>query len=138
MKKGHNKVCIVGKMFRIEFIKLIGTWPGGRQFVECQYRLFFEKEIVLLHLQIIKESPEYEKMGKPSQKEIDEDFKRNKEDQERFFRGKGKRIVVEALNRMGGIEGIRRLGCNQIPPPYVPDSEIATVVIKGIKKKRDS
>jgi len=49
-------------------------------YVECQYRVFFEEEIVLLHLQIIEESPEYRVMGKPSQKEIDEDFKRNKED----------------------------------------------------------
>jgi len=31
----------------IEFIKLIRTRPGGGQYIECQYRIFFEKEIVL-------------------------------------------------------------------------------------------
>ena len=34
---------------------------------------------------------------------------------------------------MGGIEGIRRLGCGEIPCSYVSHSKIATVVIKDIK-----
>lgn len=138
MEKGENEVHIREEKCKIEYIKLIGTWPGGSQYVECEYRAFFEKEIVLLHLQIVKESPEYKKMREPSQKEINEDFKRNKDDQKRFFRGEGKRIVIETLIRVGGMEGIRKLGCGQIPYSYVPYSEIATVVIKGIKKKRDS
>ena len=130
MEKGKNEVYIGGKKCKIEFIKLIGTWPGGSQFVECQYKVIFERETVRLHLQIITECPEYEEMGKPSQEEIDnKDFTRSEKGQERFFRGKGKNIVIEALNRVGGIEGIRRLGYNQIP------TKIATVVIEDIKER---
>ena len=130
MEKGENEVYIGEKKCKIEFIKLIGTWPGGSQFVECQYKVIFEREIVRLYLQIVTECPEYEEMGKPSQEEIDnKDFTRSEKGQERFFRGKGKNIVIEALNRVAGIEGIRRLGCNQIP------TKIATVVIEDIKER---
>lgn len=125
-----------GKKCKIEFIKLIGTWPGGSQFVECEYKGIFEKEIVRLYLQIITESPEYEEMGEPSQEEIDnKDFTRSEKGQEKFFRGRGKKILIETLIRVGGIEGIRRLGCGEIPYSYVSHSKIATVVIKDIKKR---
>jgi len=60
MEKGENEVYIRGEKCKIEFIKLIGTWPGGSQYVECEYKVIFEKEIVSLYLQIIKECPEYE------------------------------------------------------------------------------
>lgn len=135
MEKGKNEVYIRGKKCKIEFVGLIRTWPGGSEFVECEYNVTFEKEIVRLHLQLIRECSDYEEMGEASQEEIDEGFKRNKEGQERFFRGKGKKIIIETLNRVEGIEGIRRLGCNQIPYSYVPDSRIATIIIKGIKKR---
>ncbi len=36
---------------------------------------------------------------------------------------------METLNRLGGIEGIKKLGCHRIP--Y---SEFATIIIKGIKE----
>ena len=136
MEKGGNEVYIRGEKCKIEFIKLIGTWPGGSQYVECEYRVIFEKEIVSLYLQIIKECPEYEEMGKPSQDEIDgKDFIRNEEGQQKFFRGEGKKIVMETLIRVGGMEGTRKLGCGQIPYSYVSNSKIATVVIKGIEKR---
>jgi len=134
MEKGKNEVYIGGKKCKIEFIKLIGTWPGGSQFVECQYKAIFEREIVHLHLQIIRECPEYEEMGEPSQEEIDDkDFTRSEKGQEKFFRGKGKKVLIETLSRVGGIEGIRRLGCDEIPCSYVSHSKTATVVIKDIK-----
>jgi len=135
MEKGKNEIYIGGKKCKIEFIKLIGTWPGGGEYVECQYKVIFEKEIVRLHLQLIEECSDYEEMGESSQKEIDEGFKRNKEGQERFFRGKGKNIVIETLIRVGGIEEIRKLGCGQIPYSYVSHSKIATVVIEDIEKR---
>ncbi len=121
---------------KIEFIRPIGTWPEGSQFVLGEYKAIFEKEIVHLHLQIIAESPEYKEMGEPSQEEIDnKDFTRSEKGQEKFFRGKGKKIVIETLIKVGGIEGIRRLGCGEIPYSYVSHSKIATVVIKNIKKR---
>ena len=118
---------------KIEFIKLIGTWPGGSQFVLGEYKVTFEKEIVRLHLEIIAESPEYKEMGEPSRDEMKPpyDFKRSKEGQEKFFRGKGEKTVIEALNRLGGIEGIKKLECHRIP--Y---SEFDTVIIKGIKERK--
>ncbi len=136
MEKRKNEVYIRGEKCKIEFIKLIGTWPGGSQFVQCEYKAIFEKEIVSLYLQIIEECPEYEEMGKPSQDEMDgKDFIRNEEGQQKFFRGEGKRIVMETLIRVGGMEGTRKLGCGQIPYSYVSHSKIATVVIKGIEKR---
>ena len=118
---------------KIEFIKLIGTWPGGSQFVLGEYKVTFEKEIVRLHLEIIAESPEYKEMGEPSRDEMKPPYhlKRRKEGQEKFFRGKRGKIVIKALNRLGGIEGIKKLGCHRIP--Y---SEFATAIIKGIKERK--
>lgn len=122
-------------MAKVEFVKLIGTWPGGGQFVQCEYKVIFEKEVVLLHLQIVKESPEYLKMGEPSQREIDEDFKRSEKGQEKFFRGKGKKMVMETLIRVGGIEEIRKLGFSRIRDSYFSHSRIATLIIKDIEKR---
>jgi len=138
MEKEKNGVYIGGKNCKIEFIRLIGTWPGGGQFVKCEYKAIFEKETVSLHLQIIEECSEYEEMGEPSQEEIDKDLTRSKEGQQKFFRDKGKKIVIETLIRVGGIEGIRKLGCGQIHYCYVPHSKIATVIIKGIKTKNQT
>jgi len=108
----------------------------GGQFVQCKYKGIFEEETVILHLRIVAESSEYREMGKPSQDEIDNrSFVRSGEGQEKFFGGKGKKMVTETLNRLGGIEGIRRLGCGQVPSCYVPHSKIATVIIEGIKNK---
>lgn len=42
---------------------------------------------------------------------------------------------METLMRVGGIEGIRKLGCGKIPYSYVSYSKIASVVIKGIEKR---
>ena len=119
----------------IEFIKLIRTRPGGSMYIKCQYRIFFEKEIVLLHLQIVKEAPECQKMRGASQAEIKDNFIMNKEDQEEFFRGKGKKKTIEMLMRVKGIEGIKRLGCGQIPDSYVSHSNFTTIIIKGIEKR---
>ena len=138
MQKGENEVYKEGKKCEIEFIRPIGTWPGGSQFVLGEYKVIFEnKEIVRLHLEIIAESPEYEKMGEPSRDEMKPpyDFTRSKEGQEKFFRGKGKKIVIETLNRLGGIEGIKKLGCRRIHYSEVSDSKIASLVIKDIKKR---
>ncbi len=137
MEKGGNEVYIRGEKCKIEFIKLIGTWPGGSQFVLGEYKVTFEKEIVRLHLEIIRESPEYKEMGEPSRDEMKPpyDFTRSKEGQEKFFRGRGEKIVIETLNRLGGIEGIKKLGCHRIPYSEVPDSKIASLVVKDIRKR---
>ena len=117
--------------YRIEFIKPIGTYPKGSDFVLGEYKVTFEKEIVRLHLKINEGHPEYEKMGKPSREEMKPpyDFIRSKEGQEKFFRGKGLNIVTETLNRLGGIEEIRKLRCGQI----FSHSENIKIMIKSIK-----
>jgi len=135
MEKGKNEIYIGGKKCKIEFTRLIGTWPGGGKFVECEYKIIFEKEIVRLYLQLIKECPDYKEIGEPGQEEIGKGFTRSKEGQEKFFRNKGKKIVIETLIRVGGIKGIRKLGCGQIPYSYVPHSKIASVVIKDVEKR---
>ncbi len=118
----------------IEFIKLIRTRPGGGQYIECQYRIFFEKEIVLLHLQIDREDlKDFPEIRKPCRTDTKDNFIRNKEDQEEFFRGKGKEIILEMLVRVKGIEGIKKLGCGQIPNSYVSRWKFRTVIIKDIK-----
>lgn len=119
----------------IEFIKLIRTRPGGSMYIECQYRVFFEKETVLLHLQIDKEGliEDFPEIREPSPMETKDNFIMNKEDQEEFFRGKGKEIIIEMLIRVKGIEGIKRLGCGQIPNSYVSRWKFRTIIIKDIK-----
>lgn len=119
----------------IEFVKLIRTRPGGSMYVECQYRIFFEKEMVLLYLQIVKEGlrEDFPEIREPSPAEIKDNFIMNKEDQEEFFRGKGKEIIIKTVNRVGGIEGIKRLGCGQIPNKYVSRWKFRAIIIKNIK-----
>ncbi len=116
----------------IEFIKLIRTRPGGNRYIEGQYKVIFEKEIVLLYLQIVEEGlmEDFPEIRKTSPKD---NFIRNKEDQEEFFRGKGKEIIIEMLIRVKGIEGIKRLGCGQIPNSYVSRWKFITIIIKDIK-----
>ncbi len=41
--------------------------------------------------------------------------------------------MIETANRVGGIEGIRRLGCGRIPNKYVSHSNFTTIIIKDIK-----
>ena len=124
-------------MSKVEFIKLIGTWPGGSMFVLGEYKVTFEKEVVRLHLKIDKEALEYKEMGEPSQDEKNPPYnlRRSKEGQEEFFRGKGKEIIVEMLIRVKGIEGIKRLGCGQMPNSYVSRWKFRTIIIKDIKKR---
>lgn len=121
----------------IEFIRLIRTRPGGNQYIEGQYKVIFKKEIVLLHLQIVKEGliEDFPEIREPSPIDTKDNFIMNKEDQEEFFRRKGKEIIIEMLIRVKGIEGIRRLGCGQIPDSYVSRSNFTTIMIKGIKKR---
>ena len=119
----------------IEFIKLIRTRPGGSMYIECQYRIFFKKEIVLLHLQIDKEGliEDFPEIREPNPTETKDNFIMNKEDQEEFFKGKGKEIIIEMLIRVKGIEGIKKLGCGQIPNSYVARWKLRTIIIKDIK-----
>ncbi len=118
---------------KIEFTRLIGTWPGGSEFVLGEYKMTSKEEIVLLHLEIDAEAPEYQEMGEPSQDEMNPpyDLTRSKEGQEKFFWGKGIKIAKEMLSRLGGIEGIRKLECHRIP--Y---SKFITVIIKDIEERR--
>ncbi len=119
----------------IEIIKLIRTRPGGSEYIECQYRIFFEKEIVLLYLQIKEEGcrEDFPEIREPSPTDTKDNFIMNKEDQEEFFRGKGKEIIIEMLVRVKGIEGIKKLGCGQIPNSYVSRWKFRTIIIKDIK-----
>ncbi len=122
-------------MSKIEFVKLIGTYPGGGDFVMGEYSLVSEKEIIRLHLQSLDNGPDYRGMGEASRDEMKPpyDFQKSKKDQEEFFRGKGKEIIIETVNRVGGIEGIRRLGYGRIPNEYVSRSNLTTIIIKNIK-----
>jgi len=142
MEREGNKFYIRGKECEVKFIKLIGTWPGGKDYIEGQYDVTSDEEIIRLHLRLNGGSPNeelhyYENMRElsPEERKRDKDFVKNKEDQEKFFKGEGKKIVKETLMRVGGIEGIKKLGWNEIPYRYVSYSEIATIVIKGIKKR---
>lgn len=123
------------KKENIEFIRLIRTRPGGGEYIECQYRIFFEKEIVLLHLQIVKEGliEDFPEIREPSPTDTKDNFIMNKEDQAEFFKGKGKEIITEMLIRVKGIEGIRKQGCGQIPNSYVSRWKFRTIIIKDIK-----
>ncbi len=116
----------------IEFVKLIRTRPGGNMYIEGQYKVISKKEIVLLHLQIVEEGliEDFPEIRETSPKD---NFIRNKEDQEEFFRGKGKEIIIEMLIRVKGIEGIKRLGCGQIPNSYVSRWKFRSIIIKDIK-----
>jgi len=118
-----------------EFTELIGTHTLG-EFLLGKYKVTFEKEIIRLHLQIDAESPEYQEMGEPSQEEIrDKGFKKSEKDQETFFRGRGREIVIETLIRVGGIEEIKKLGCGAIPNSFVSYSKFVTVLIKDIRER---
>lgn len=130
-RKEINKI----KKEDIEFIKLIRTRPGGYMRIEGQYKVFFEKEVVLLHLQIVKEGliEDFPEIREARPAETRDNFIRNKEDQEEFFRGKGKEIIIKTLTRVKGIEGIKRLGCGQIPNKYVSRFKFRTIIIKDIK-----
>jgi len=67
-------------------------------------------------------------MRKPSSGECKEGFIKNKEDQEKFFKGKGKELVKKALIRAGGIQRIKIPGY-KIPSPH------AIIEIKRIEKR---
>ena len=115
-----------------EFTGLIGTHTLG-EFLLGKYEVTFEKEIIRLHLQIDAESLEYQKMGEPSREESEKCLQKSEEDQERFFRGKGKKILIETLIRIGGIEEIKKLEYGAIPSYYV--SRFITVLIKDIRER---
>ena len=89
-----------------------------------------------MHLQIVEEGliEDFPEIRETSPKD---NFIRNKEDQEKFFRGKGKEIIIEMLVRVKGIEGIKRLGCGQIPSSYVSRWKFRTIIIKDIKNLTD-
>lgn len=129
MEKEKNEIYIGGKNCKIEFIRLIGTRPGGGQYVEGKYKVTSEKEIIHLCLKLDEESPNCMDMRKPSSEECKEGFIKNKEDQEKFFKGKGEELVKRALIIAGGIQRIKI-------PGYKIFSAHATIEIKRYRKKK--
>jgi len=111
---------------QIEFIELIKTW--GKGYIEGEYEVTGEEEIIHLCLKLDEESPDYINMRMPSPEECKEGFKKNKEDQKKFFEGEGKELVKRKLIIAGGIEKIKILG-------YRINSTYSPIEIKRIEKK---
>jgi len=111
---------------QIEFIELIKTW--GKGYIEGEYEVTGEEEIIHLCLKLDEESPDYINMRMPSPEECKEGFKKNKEDQKKFFEGEGKELVKRRLIIAGGIEKIKILG-------YRINSTYSPIEIKRIEKK---
>ena len=63
---------------QIEFFKLIKTW--GKDYIEGEYKVTGEEEIIHLCLKLDAESPDYMNMRMPSSEECKEGFNENKED----------------------------------------------------------
>ncbi len=111
---------------QVEFIKLIKTW--GKDYIEGEYEVTGEEEIIHLCLKLDEESPNCINMRMPSSEECKEKFNKNKEDQKKFFEGEGKELVKRELIAAGGIEKIKILG-------YKINSTYSTIEVKRIEKK---
>ena len=111
---------------QIEFIKLIKTW--GKGYIEGEYEVTGKEEIIYLGFKLDEESPNCINMRMPGSEECKEGFKKNKEDQKKFFEGEGKELVKKRLIIAGGIEKIKILG-------YRINSTYSTIEIKRIEKK---
>lgn len=111
---------------QIEFIRLIKTW--GKGYIEGEYEVTGEEEIIHSGLKLDEESPDYMNMRMPSPEECKEGFKKNKEDQKKFFEGEGRELVKRRLIIAGGIEKIEILG-------YKINSTYTTIQVKRIEKR---
>ncbi|MBA7491872.1 hypothetical protein ES702_02420 [subsurface metagenome] len=129
LKGGRNKVYINWKECEIEFTRLIGTWPGGKEYIEGEYKVTCEEEIIYLCLQLSHTSCAHRKIRKADPEEINEGFTRNKEDQEKFFKGEGKKLVIDGLIIAGGIERIK-ISKHKIHSPHN-----TTIEIKSVEKR---
>lgn len=94
MEKEEDKVYITGR-YEIKFIGLIATW--GKRRVEAQYDVICEEEIIHLHIQLYKGSSDCINMRSPSSGERKEGFIKNREDQDKFFKVKGKELIKKVL-----------------------------------------
>ena len=132
MKKEEDKVYINGR-YEIKFIGLIKTW--GKRRVEGKYDVISDEEIIHLHLQLYEGSSNCMSMRNPSLEECKEGFIKNKEDQEKFFKVKGKELIKKALITDKTI--VRILKNNAIPEEayLVTPSHDTAVIFKGKSKR---
>ena len=132
MEKEEDKVYINGR-YEIKFIGLIKTW--GKRRVEGEYDVISDEEIIHLHLQLYEGSSDCIIMRSPSLEECKEGFIKNKEDQEKFFKVKGKEFIKKALITDKAI--VKILKNNTIPEEtyLVTPSHDTGVIFKGESKR---
>lgn len=127
MKEKRDKVYINRREYETEFIRLIETW--GKDYIEGEYELTGDEEIIHLHLKLDEESSDCMNMRMPNPEECKEGFIRNKKDQEKFFKGKGKALVKAELMTAKEIERIRI-------PGYKIRSTHTIIEIKRCQRKK--
>ena len=127
MKEKRDKVYINRREYETEFIRLIET--SGKDYIEGEYEVTDDEEIIHLRLKLDDESPDCMSMRMPNSEECKERFIRNKEDQEKFFRGKGKELVKKELMMVEEIERIKI-------PGYEIRSTHTIVEIKRCQRKK--
>lgn len=127
MKEKRDKVYINRREYETEFIRLIETW--GKDYIEGEYEVTDDEEIIHLRLKLDEESPDCMSMRMPNSEECEEGFIRNKEDQEKFFRGKGKELVKKELMMVEEIERIKI-------PGYEIRSTHTIIEIKRCQRKK--
>ena len=86
------------KNVSIRFIGLIPTWTKGSR-IEGEYEVAYTDKKIRLLLCLSDRTCIRKGMREPSTDETNEGFIINKEDQEKFFKGEGKKLAEEALTR---------------------------------------
>lgn len=119
--------------YEIKFIGLIATW--GKRRVEAQYDVICEEEIIHLQVQLYEGSSDCMNMRSPSSEERKEGFIKSREDQDRFFKVKGKELIEKALIIDRKIE--KMLKNKAVPETtYFPTaSHDSCVIFKGKRKR---